>query len=159
MHVYWSSLILPIGGDKNKPKEDDIKKTLQTYKKKHRSVYVYLSDSEKLIRSLRSYLTSGQLATEGAFWKADALVAIYTKIPDQPSRTLVVNFLVDVNLPEFLTEIVRTLHGSHPEAFSLEKQENNATKEEKEAKEKKASVKTGDEKPWPAEVMTCERGL
>ena len=92
-------------------------------------MYVYLSECEKLIRSLRSFLTSGQLATEGAFWKADALVGVYTKISDQPSRTLVVNFLVDVNVPEFLTEIVRTLHGSHPDAFSPGKQENNASQE------------------------------
>ena len=103
---------------------------LQTYKKNHRSVYVYLSESEKIIRSLRSYLGSGQLATEAAFLKADALVAVYTKIPDQSSRTIVGNFLVDVNLPELLTGIVRTLQRSHPEAFSLERLEASSTEGE-----------------------------
>lgn len=150
------------GGDQNKSKEDNLKTTLLSYKKKHRSVYVYLSESEKLIRSLRSLLVSGQLATEGAFWKADALVAVYTKIPDQPSRTLVVNFLIDVNIPELLTEIVRTLRGSYPEAFYPGKQENSVTRDEKEeTKKKKASVKTENENPaeasseakWALEVM------
>lgn len=61
---------------------------------------------------------SGQLATEASFWKADALVALYTKIPDQQSRTLVLNFLVDVNLPETLIEVVRTLRQKYPQAFS-----------------------------------------
>lgn len=103
---------------------------LQTYKKNHRSVYVYLSESEKIIRSLRSYLDSGQLATEAAFWKADALAAVYTKIPDQSSWTIVGNFLVDVNLPELLTDIVRTLQRSHPEAFSLDRLEASATEGE-----------------------------
>lgn len=61
---------------------------------------------------------SGQLAAEASFWKADALVALYTKIPDQQSRTLVLNFLVDVNLPETLIEVVRTLRQKYPQAFS-----------------------------------------
>lgn len=140
--------MFPTGGDQNKSKEDDLKTTLLSYKKKHRSVYVYLTESEKLIRSLRSLLASGQLATEGAFWKADALVAIYTKIPDQPSRTLVVNFLIDVNIPKLLTEIVRTLRGSYPEAFYPGKQENSETRDEKEeTKKKKASVNTENENP------------
>ena len=114
-------------------------------------MYVYLSECEKLIRSLRSFLTSGQLATEGAFWKADALVGVYTKISDQPSRTLVVNFLVDVHVPEFLTEIVRTLHGSHPDAFSPGKQENTASASGDEITEimqkKAATTRTEDRKP------------
>lgn len=118
------------GGNQSKPKEIDLKTMLQTYKKNHRSVYVYLSESEKIIRSLRSYLGSGQLATEAAFWKVDALVAVYTKIPDQSSRTIVGNFLVDVNLPELLTGIVRTLQRSHPEAFSLERLEASSTEGE-----------------------------
>ena len=143
---------MPTGdANQSKSKEVDLKSTLLSYKKKHRSVYVYLSECEKLIRSLRSFLTSGQLATEGAFWKADALVGVYTKISDQPSRTLVVNFLVDVHVPEFLTEILRTLHGSHPDAFSPGKQENNASASGDEIteimKKKAATTRTEDRKP------------
>ena len=123
MYYNLYCFVLATGGKQSKPKEIDLKTMLQTYKKNHRSVYVYLSESEKIIRSLRSYLGSGQLATEAAFWKADALVAVYTKIPDQSSRTIVGNFLVDVNLPELLTDIIRTLQRSHPEAFSLERLE------------------------------------
>ena len=107
--VVVSSYLILTGSEKDKSKEDDLKKTLLVYKKNHRSVYVYLSEGEKLIRSLRSFLMSGQLGSEGAFWKADALVALSSKIPDQESRNLVVNFLVDVNLQETLIEIVRTL--------------------------------------------------
>lgn len=143
------------GREKDKSKEDDLlKTTLLSYKKKHRSVYVYLSEGEKLIRSLRSYLMSGQLATGEAFWKADALVGLYTKIPDQESRTLVVNFLVDVNLPESLIEIVRTLRGNYLEAFSQEEKRDvpREEKSQKRAKKKQANLKMGSGDEKPAEV-------
>lgn len=130
MYYNLYCFVLATGGNQSKPKKIDLKTMLQTYKKNHRSVYVYLSESEKIIRSLRSYLGSGQLATEAAFWKADALAAVYTKIPDQSSWTIVGNFLVDVNLPELLTDIVRTLQRSHPEAFSLDRLEASATEGE-----------------------------
>lgn len=132
-------------------KEDDLKSTLLSYKKEHRGLHVYFSESEKLIRSLRTFLTSGQLATERAFWKTDALVGIYTKIPHQPSRNIVVNFLVDANVPEFFTEIVRNLRCSHRDVFSPEKQGSNADQDEIKTLKKKASIKTENEKP--AEVF------
>lgn len=152
-------------GGKDKSKEDELKKTLQFYKKNHRSVYVYLSEAEKLIRSLRSFLMSGQLATEASFWKADALVALSIKIPDQQSKTLVFNFLVDVDLPETLIEIVRTLRQKYPQAFSeLEKRDVRKDDEPGEKiLKKKANTKrgSGDEKHsevnsetnWAVEVM------
>lgn len=127
MYYNLYCFILATGGNQSKPKEIDLKTMLQTYKKNHRSVYVYLSESEKIIKSLRSYLGSGHLATEAAFWKADAFLSVYTKIPDQSSRTIVGNFLVDVNLPELLTDVVRTLQRSHPEAFSLQRLEASST--------------------------------
>lgn len=151
------------GSEKDKSKEDDLKKTLLAYKKKHRGVYVYLSEGEKLIRSLRSFLMSGQLATEAAFWKADALVALYTKIPDQESRTLVANFLVDVNLHETLIDVVRILRQKYPQAFSGgEKRDVSRDNEPKKVDlKKKANVKTGsgDDKQAEVQCMTCKRGL
>ena len=137
MYYNLYCFILATGGNQSKPKEIDLKTMLQTYKKNHRSVYVYLSESEKIIRSLRSYLGSGQLATEAAFWKADALLSVYTKIPDQSSRTIVGNFLVDVNLPELLTDVVRALQRSHPEAFSLQRLEASSTGGERRKKASK----------------------
>ncbi|XP_078359598.1 uncharacterized protein LOC144644064 isoform X1 [Oculina patagonica] len=144
------------GNEKDKSKEDDLKKTLMAYKKKHRSIYVYLSEGEKLIRSLRSFLMSGQLATEAAYWKADALVALYTKIPDQESRTLVVNFLIDVNLHETLIDIVRTLRQKYPQAFSGEKK-SEVSKDNEEKKinsKKKANAKPGSGDDKQAEVKS-----
>ena len=152
-------------GGKDKSKEDELKKTLQYYKKNHRSVYVYLSEAEKLIRSLRSFLMSGQLATETSFWKADALVALSTKIPDQQSRTLVLNFLVEVNLPETLIEIVRTLRQKYPQAFS-ETEIRDVRKDDDPGKKilkKKANTKmgSGDEQHSEVRCMTyvkdCKR--
>jgi len=150
-------------GGKDKSKEDELKKTLQAYKKNHRSVYVYLSEAEKLIRSLRSFLMSGQLATEASFWKADALVVLYTKIPEKQSRTLVLNFMVDVDLPETLTDIVRTLRQRYPQAFS-EPQERDVPKDDEPGEiilKKKASTKmgTGDEKHSEVWCMTYEKRL
>ena len=147
-------------GGKDKSKEDELKKTLQAYKKNHRSVYVYLSEAHKLIRSLWSFLMSGQLATEASFWKADALVALYTKIPDQQSRTLVLNFLVDVDLPETLVEIVRTLRRKYPQAFS-ETEKLDVPKDDESGEkilEKKANAKRGpwDEKHSEVWCMMCE---
>ena len=148
-------------GGKDKSKEDKLKKTLQSYKKNHRSVYVYLSEAEKLIRSLRSLLMSGQLATEASVWKVDALVALSTKIPDQQSKTLVFNFFVDVDLPEILIEIVRTLRQKYPQGFS-ETEKRDARKDDKPGEKilkKKANTKrgSGDEKHSEVWCMTYEK--
>ncbi|XP_074615176.1 uncharacterized protein LOC141874718 isoform X1 [Acropora palmata] len=119
---------LQIGKNQTKSKEDDLKGTLQSYKKNHRSVYLYLSETEKLIRSLRNFLACGQLATEGAFWKADSLVAIFRKVPDETSGAVVVDFLVDVDVPKLLTEVLRSLHQKYPNVFSSEGQANSEVK-------------------------------
>lgn len=153
LHCYSCSMLT--GSEKDKSKEDDLKKTLMSYKKNHRNIYVYLSESEKLIRSLRSYLVSGQLASSEAFWRADGLAGLYAKIRDPPSRNLVVSFFVDVNLPAFLTEIVRILRGNlYPEAFSQgEKRVVSAGKDLQPKRKKKASsVKAGSGDETPAEV-------
>lgn len=108
-------------------------------------------------------LLSGQLASEAVFWKADALVALYTKIADQESRTLVADFMVDVNLHGTLTEIVRTLRRNYPQAFSGE--EEREVPSDKEPKgvnlKKKANVKsgTGHHKQTEVQCMTYVRGL
>jgi len=115
-------VFLPVGKNQTKSKEDDLKGTLQSYKKNHRSVYLYLSETEKLIRSLRNFLACGQLATEGAFWKADSLVASFKKVPDETSGAVVVDFLVDVDVPKLLTEVLRSLHQKYPNFFSSEGQ-------------------------------------
>jgi len=150
-------MLTAAGKDKSK---DELKKTLQAYKKNHRSVYVYLSEAEKLIRSQWSFLMSGQLATEASFWKADALVALYIKIPDQQSRTVVLNFLVDVDFPETLVEIVRTLRLKYPQAFSDTEKLDIPKDDESSEKivEKKANAKRGpgDEKHNEVWCMTCE---
>ena len=117
---------------------------------------MYLSESEKLIRGLRSHLASGQLASNEAFWKADGFVELYGKIPDLASRDLVVNFLVDVDLPEFLTEIVRILRRRlYPEERSAarEKRVLSAEKDVKVTRKKKASsMKAGFRDEVPSEV-------
>ena len=103
---------------------------------------MYLSESEKLIRGLRSHLASGQLASTEAFWKVDCFVGLYVKIPDPASRHLVVNFLVDVDLPEFLTEIVRILRRHlYPEERLAAREERvlSAEKDVKVTRKKKAS--------------------
>ena len=150
-------------GGKDKCKEDQLKKKLQAYKKNHRSVYVYLSEAEKLIRSLRSFLMSGQLATETSFWKADALVALYTKIPDQQSRTLLLNFLVDVDFPETLIEIVRTLRQKYPQAFSQPEKRDVSKEDEPAEKISKKKVGrnrgSGDKKHSEVWCMTYEKRL
>ncbi|KAK2565261.1 hypothetical protein P5673_011214 [Acropora cervicornis] len=109
-------------------KTEPLQRTLQSYKKNHRSVYLYLSETEKLIRSLRNFLACGQLATEGAFWKADSLVAIFRKVPDETSGAVVVDFLVDVDVPKLLTEVLRSLHQKYPNVFSSEGQANSEVK-------------------------------
>ena len=106
---------------------------------------------------------SGQLATEASFWKADALVALNTKIPDQQSRTLVLNFLIDVDLPETLIEVVRTLRQKYPHAFSETKKRDVPKDDEPGEKilKKKANTKkgSGHEKHTQVWCMTYEKRL
>ena len=113
---------------------------------------MYLSESEKLIRGLRSHLASGQLASSEAFWKADGFVGLHGKIPDLASR----HFLVDVDLPEFLTEIVRILRRRlYPEERSAarEKRVLSAEKDVKVTRKKTASsMKAGFRDEVPSEV-------
>lgn len=143
------------GSGKEKSKEGDLKKTLLSYKKNHRNVYVYLSESEKLIRGLRSHLASGQLASNEAFWKADGFVGLYGKIPDPASRHLLVNFLVDVDLPELLTEVIRILRRRvylEERSAARGKRVLSAEKDVKVTRKKKASsMKAGFRNEVPSE--------
>jgi len=104
---------------------------------------------------------SGQLATEASFWKADALVALYTKIPDKQSRTLVLNFLVDVNLPETLIEVVRTLRQKYPQAFSFSETEKRFVPKDDDPEEKiskkKANTKRGSGHEKHTQVCCMKR--
>lgn len=115
-------VFLPDGKNKTKSKEDDIESTLQSYKKNHPSVYPYLLQTAWLVRYLRNSLACGQLATEGAFSRADALYQIFSAIPDEPSGAIVVDFLVDVAVPKLLTDVLRSLDQKHPNISSSEEQ-------------------------------------
>lgn len=117
---------------------------------------MYLSESEKLIRGLRSHLASGQLASNEAFWKADGFVGLYRKIPDPASRHLLVNFLVDVDLPELLTEVIRILRRRvylEERSAARGKRVLSAEKDVKVTRKKKAStMKAGFRDEVPSEV-------
>lgn len=117
---------------------------------------MYLSESEKLIRGLRSHLASGQLASNESFWKADGFVGLYGKIPDPASRHLLVNFLVDVDLPELLTEVIRILRRRvylEERSAARGKRVLSAEKDVKVTRKKKASsMKAGFRDEVPSEV-------
>ncbi|XP_067030956.1 uncharacterized protein [Acropora muricata] len=106
------------GKNQTKSKENDLESTLQSYEKNHPSVYLYLSETAKIIQSLQNALACGQLATEGALSKAESL----SQLPEEPSGTIAVDFLVDVAIPELLTEVIRSLYQKYPNVFSSERQ-------------------------------------
>ena len=106
------------GKNQTKSKENDLESTLQSYEKNHPSVYLYLSETAKIIQSLQNALACGQLATEGALSKAESL----SQLPEEPSGTIAVDFLVDVAIPELLTEVIRSLYQQYPNVFSSERQ-------------------------------------
>ena len=114
-------VFLSLGENQTKSKEDDLESTLQSYKKNHPSVYFFLSETVKIIGSLRIFLACGQLATKGAFTEADSLFNI-SESHGEPSGAVVADFLVDVDGPKLLTEILQSLYQKHPNVFSSEQQ-------------------------------------
>ena len=60
----------------------------------------------------------GQLATEKAHMEAMALLFISGEMHDEENG---VNFLVDIDVPELLTEVLRSLYQKFP-LFSSEEQ-------------------------------------
>ena len=110
------------GKNQTKSNENDLESTLQSYEKNHPSVYLYLSETAKIIRSLQNSLACGQLATEGVSSKADILNQISSAITDEVRGAIVVDFLVDVAVSELLTEVIRSLYQKYPYVFSSERQ-------------------------------------
>ena len=108
-------VFLPVG--KNQSEEDNLSSMLQSYKEDHPSFYPHISETAKIIQSLRDRLARGQLATKGALTKADSLFTIST-LHRQPIGAIVADFLVDVDVPELLTEVLRSLYKKYPNLFS-----------------------------------------
>ena len=115
------AVFLPVGENQIKSKEDDLQSTLQSYKRNYSSADLRVSETAKLIRSLRNFLACGQLATEGALREADSFFEI-SKLLREPSGAIVADFLVDVDAPKLLTEVIRSLHQKYPNVFSSEEQ-------------------------------------
>ncbi|XP_044170071.1 uncharacterized protein LOC122954105 [Acropora millepora] len=127
---FYSCFVVFLSGRKNKTKSkwDDLDSTLQSYMKNHRSVYLFLLKTSKLVRSLRHFSACGQLATERAFWIVDSLSRIFWGTPDEPRRVIVSDFLIDVDVPKLLTEALRLLCQKYPNVFSPEEQTNSEVK-------------------------------
>ena len=90
---------------------------LRSYKEHHPSFYPHISETAKIIQSLRDLLARGQLATKGALTKADSLFNI-SMLHRQPIGAIVTDFLVDVDVPELLTEVLRSFYQKYPNLFS-----------------------------------------
>ena len=120
---FYSSFVvfLSVGESQTKSKEDDLETTLQFYKKNHPGVEGNLSETAKIIRSLRNLLACGQLASREAFTEADSLFNI-SSLHREPSGVIVADFLVDVDVPELLTEVLRSFYQKYPNVFSSEEQ-------------------------------------
>ena len=93
-------VFLPVG--KNQSEEDDL------------SVYSHISQAAKIIQNLRNLLANGQLATEKARTEAISL----RKFSDEATC---VEFLVHVDVPKLLTDVLRSLYPKVP-VFSYEQQ-------------------------------------
>ena len=93
-------VFLPVG--KNQSEEDDL------------SVYSHISQAAKIIQDLRNLLARGQLATEEALSKAISL----REISDEGTC---VDFLAHVDVPQLLTDVVRSLYQKVP-VFSYKEQ-------------------------------------
>ena len=114
-------VFLSVGENQSKSKEDDLESTLQSYMKNHPSVKVNLLETAKIIRNLRNLLACDQLASQGAFTEADSLFNI-SSLHREPSGVIVADFLVGVDVPELLTEVLRSLYQKYPNVFSSEEQ-------------------------------------
>ena len=115
------AVFLPVAENQIKSKEDDLESNLRSYKKNHPSVYFYISETAKIIRSLGNFLACSQLATEEALREADSF-HIILKLYREPSGAIVADFLVDVGAPKLLTEVLRSLYQKYPNVFSSEEQ-------------------------------------
>ena len=114
-------VFLLVGENQTKSKEDDLESTLQSYTKNHPRVDFYLSETVKIIRSLRNLLACGQLATEEALRGADFFRKI-SGLHKERRGAIVADFLVDVDVPKLLTEVLRSLYQKYPNVFSSEEQ-------------------------------------
>ena len=112
-------VFLLVGENQTKSKEDDLESTLQSYNKNHPGVNFYLSETANNIRNLRNLLACGQLATEKALMGA----VFFRKISALHREwTIVADFLVDVDGPKLLMEVLRSLYQKYPNVFSSEEQ-------------------------------------
>ena len=84
----------------------------------HSSVYLHVAETAEIIQSLRNFLACGQLATEEALREATSLSKMSLEIHDEENC---VEFLVDVYVPQLLTEVLRSLYQKFP-VFSSEEQ-------------------------------------
>lgn len=105
----------------------DFKYILLSYKKKHRSSYVYLSECEKIVRGLQFCETNGQLASEAAFFKADQLAAFYVKVSGEREHRgehaeVVMSFMIDVGLPQILIQSMGSLSSKYPDALFFDRE-------------------------------------
>ena len=66
-------------------------------------------------------LACGQLASEEGFTEADSLFDI-SSLHREPSGVIVADFLVDVDVPELLTEVLRSFYQKYPNVFSSKEQ-------------------------------------
>ena len=112
-------VFLSVRGNQTKSKEDDLESTLQSYNKNHARVNFYLSETAKNIRNLRNLLACGQLATEEALREA-AFFGNISALHRERRGAIVADFLVDVDGPKLLTEVLRSLYQKHPNIFSPE---------------------------------------
>ncbi|XP_044170066.1 uncharacterized protein LOC122954100 [Acropora millepora] len=92
------------GFGKTQSEEDDL------------SVYCHISETAEIIRSLRNLLARGQLATEEALDEAISL-------RDISYKATCVEFLLHVDVPQLLTDVVRSLYQKVP-VFSSKEQSN-----------------------------------
>ena len=111
-------VLLPVGENLTKSDEDDLRNTLLFYKMNHSSVYLHIAETAEIIQSLRNFLACGQLATEEALREAASLSKMSLEIHDEENC---VEFLVDVDVPQLLTEVLRSLYQKFP-VFSSEEQ-------------------------------------
>ena len=110
-------VFLPVG--ENHSEEAELRSTLRFYKKNHPSVYPLIVKTAKIIRSLQNFLVCGQLGTEAALRGATSLSEMSFEIHDEENC---VKFLVDVDVPQLLTDVLRSLYQNFFPLFSSEEQ-------------------------------------
>ena len=93
-------VFLPVG--KNQSEEVDL------------SVYCHISETAEIIRRLRNLLALGQLATKEALSEAISLREI-------SNEATFVEFLLHVDVPQLLTDVLRSLYPKVPVFSSKEK--------------------------------------